>query len=232
MEIKTITKGGLRFYKVGDSYFKSVTSVVGLLDKPFVHDWAIKQTVQWTVKQKVLDEETIAKSLRYSKILLQDLGDKGTAKHKAAEKYLLTKEYDPKDKWIKKFIKWKDEVDFKTNDKLIEKVVISNFLKCAGRVDLMGRVFGEPMLVDIKTSSNVYLSHKIQVCGYKLLLGRKDLKLGVLQISRDGYRKKFHIIDEAEEKYCSKIFLCLNKVFDCMLTLDELKVDKALLNMV
>ncbi|KKN82749.1 hypothetical protein LCGC14_0305730 [marine sediment metagenome] len=232
MEIKTITKNGLRFYQVGNKFFKSNTSVVGLLDKPAIQDWAIRQTVEWIVKQKQLDKETIAKALRYSKIRLNELGDKGTAKHKAAQKYLLTKEFDSKDKWIKMFIAWKEEVDFKTKPQFIERVIISESLKCAGRVDMLGTVFGEPMLIDIKTSSGIYLGHKIQVCGYKLMSGKQNLKLAILQIPRTGYKRTFHILSQVEEEFCSKIFLCLNKIFDCMLELGELKVDKAILDMV
>lgn len=233
MEIKTITKNGLRFYEVPNKgYYKSTTSVVGLLDKPVVHDWAIKETVKWLSKQKKIDEATIAKAIRYSKFKLNQLADIGTAKHKAAETYLLTKKYDDKDKWILKFIKWTKEVDFKTNKNLLERVLISDKYKVAGRADMIGRVFGEPTLIDIKTSSGVYLSHKIQVCGYKLMTGKKDLKVAILQISRDGYRKKFYILDEKEEKTCTKIFIALNTIFGCMLDLNELRVDKAIRSMV
>jgi len=225
MKIEKIYSNGYRFYKIDGVYYQSITSILKLLSKEKINEWAIKQTINYIVKQGNLSPDIISSAFKYSKRYLQELADKGTAKHLLAQNYLLTGKYK-KDKWLDKFIAWKKEADFRTNKNLIEKTVYSKKLGCAGTIDLLGTVYGQPVLLDIKTSSGIFLSHKIQVCGYKSII-EKDIKVGIIQISRDAKSKNFRLLEKEEEENYTKIFLALNTIFDCLHTVGELGVDIA-----
>lgn len=223
MAIKICKKRGIRYYSdpeksIGE--LPSVTSILNLLPKPRCQKWAIKQTIDFLIKQKNLTPEITSRAYGYHESYLNLLADKGTAKHKLAEDYLLKKPVT-KDKWLDRFIGWEKENDFKIID--TEKSILSSELGVAGTLDLVGTVHGELMIVDIKTSSAIRFTHKVQVCAYKLLLGCIDYKIGILNIPRSGSKVTWYILTESEEEAYTQIFLDALKLFNQLNFIGELE---------
>lgn len=84
-----------------------------------------------------------------------------------------------------------------------EEVVWNEKYNYAGTVDLVLEIDGEWWIVDIKTSQNIYPSHKIQLSAYKNSDEYKQSKprIGILQVgySRNKNKYKFtELIDQFE----------------------------------
>jgi hypothetical protein len=75
-----------------------------------------------------------------------------------------------------------------------ELPLTSNIFGYGGTIDIYGQLGDKKVLIDIKTSSNVYMSHKLQVAGYAHLLEENGYEVDdvyILQISRDA-DKPYH----------------------------------------
>lgn len=224
MAITTCKKSGIRYYsdiEKGINEIPSVTSILKLLPKPRCQKWAIKQTINFLIKHKNLTPEVISKAYGYHESYLNLLADKGTAKHKLAGDYLEKKKVK-KDKWLEKFIMWEDENDFKVTK--IEKSILSTELGFAGTLDLLGTVHGESVIADIKTSSAIRFSHKVQVCAYKLLLGCIGYRVGILNIPRSGNKYNWYILTESEEREYTQLFLDTFRLFNQLKSVGELEL--------
>lgn len=226
MNVKEHYSKGYRFYLIDGVAHASNTSVLKLLQKDDrVQDWAIKQTLKYIVAQGNLKEETISNAVTYSKVHLNELAEEGTNRHNLAADYLQKGAY-VKGAWIDRFIKWEKKENFVTKPELVERFAYNTKYRIAGRIDLMGYIMGEPVGVDIKTSSGIYMSHKIQCCGYNLML-KKSLRWAILNIPRDASRTSFKFITEAEMKTYTAVFISLTDIFRELWKNGDLKVDIA-----
>ena len=102
---------------------------------------------------------------------LEKAGERGTLIHNACEQLLkgetlkLSEFTEASDKKaIVGFVNWANEA--KPDVKNIEFTVASR-LGYAGTLDIYCEINKEPWIVDIKTSANVYDSHKLQIAGYQ-----------------------------------------------------------------
>ena len=211
MTISVCKKRGVRYYSDPDNgvtEVPSVSSVLNLIPKPRLTKWALKQSIDFLVKRKNITPEIISKTYGYHTHYLNKLADEGTANHKLMDDYLEGKDVKI-NKWLQRFINWKDENDFKVTD--IEKTVIDPKLGFAGTMDLVGTIHGEPIIVDLKTSSEIRFSHKVQVCAYKVLYGSIHHKVAILDIPRSANKTSWYILTESEEEeYTALFFNALN----------------------
>lgn len=215
-----IYRDNLRFYQVNNQEYPSITSVIGaVLAKKRILNWAVSQTIKYIKEQNKLTPEVLSNAYKYHTTYLNELAETGTAKHKMVEEYL-TKKVVVKDKFLDKFIAWEKAEDFRY--KYSEQFVYSDKLKVAGRVDLIGYLHNIPFIVDLKSSSSIQVSHKIQICGYRAVIG-KPIKVGILRISRDGSSKTWYVLTNEEIREYTLIFLHLLSAFHKLYKLGGLK---------
>lgn len=105
----------------------------------------------------------------------QDALDIGTIAHQWVEADIKGKPFkmpditqEIKDKIENSFLaylEWKEQVKFKLIQS--ELSLISETYQFGGTIDIIGEVNGKPAIIDLKTSEEIYIDHKIQVAAYK-----------------------------------------------------------------
>lgn len=165
-------------------------------------------------------------------MMLIEASERGSHVHKAVEMIILgetldadTRVYNGQtgfeeelttEEWemIKSFVDW-NEIN-KPVYLLSERTVLSKKYKFGGTLDIVAKIGDSSYLIDLKTSKNIYPSHRIQISSYKHALmeenpNAKNLKLAVLQLGykankpkKDGTRTMFKFT-EIEDQF--KLFL-------------------------
>lgn len=158
-DVNTIQKHGMRFYKVGDNLYPSITTILSDGDKPWLTDW------RNSIGNKVADKIT------------KHATDRGTAVHLMIEK-LLNNDPNPMDKQT---IEHKNEfLSLRLYLKKINNIIAqetalwSDQLQIAGRVDCIGYYKDKLCIIDFKTSTNnkteqQISDYKLQVAAYSLM---------------------------------------------------------------
>jgi len=99
------------------------------------------------------------------------------------------------------FSKWYDTVDFKLIS--AETTLIHPENLYAGTLDIFCDINGEKYIIDIKTSKEIYRSHKMQLSAYKHALKDENIKLAILQL---GYHKNKNKYKFTEVDDCFDLF--------------------------
>jgi genome maintenance exonuclease 1 len=147
-----------RFYKKGEKYYPSVTSVLQYFPKnKFFENWL--------------------KDVGHnSDIIVRKAANEGTQVHEAIEDYLLGKEIT----WLNEYNEakysmdvWKNILKFDEFWKQVKPTLIeseihlfSDEAKIAGTCDLVLEVDGEIWILDIKTSNSLHTSQDLQIAAY------------------------------------------------------------------
>lgn len=227
MAVEQIKKGTYRFYLIDDELeLPSVTTILTLLPKPRIVLWAVIQTIKFLIARGNLGQDAVSEGFVFHKRLLESLGAEGTNIHDLIEAYL-TKGTECDHNALTRFKVFEKQKGYKSE--AVEVVVwddAENY-RTAGTADLIGSCYDIPIVLDIKTSKAIRLSHKIQACIYRDLYekrtGKKGYQSGVLLIPRDNKRKwEFHINTPEEEIVYRKIFKLLTGLFHILLSVGEL----------
>ncbi|WP_304576807.1 hypothetical protein [Romboutsia ilealis] len=145
----------------------SATSILKILNKPFLSRWA--NSLGW--KRQSVDKVLLASS------------EKGTMIHEAINAYLFGEKFkfeenDYCDKGtlmcaLDNFISWKKDNDFKPiwGEK---KMVCEKF---GGTVDLYCEIDGKKTILDFKTGKSFYSSMFLQLAAYTYMLEGKDYEV-------------------------------------------------------
>ena len=137
-QLKATTTEKGRRYRVGDSLYPSVTTVIGHSKKKSIMEW----------RQRVGEEQANAISKRAS--------TRGNKCHKLCELYLENKsisQYSDDPLSMGLFYQIKPYLDSINNIHALEAPLCSNVLKLAGRVDCIAEYKGELAIIDFKTST-------------------------------------------------------------------------------
>lgn len=125
-----------RYYRVRDSYYPSVTTVLGSDTKQQILDW------RNSIGHEEADIETARCAVR------------GTEVHETIEQYLLNNPIDTSTLQYKHmFNQLKPRLSAISNIRLLEGALYSDMLKLAGRVDCVADYKGVPSIIDFKTST-------------------------------------------------------------------------------
>jgi len=156
----------------------SVTTILGILNKPALLDWA------WQMGTQGLDYKAIR----------DNAGDIGTLAH-----YLIicdlkgeepdTSEYSAQD--IEKaetcLIKyWDWHKGHRVEPLMLETPLISEQYQFGGTIDFFGSVDGQPTLLDFKTGKAIYPEFFYQLAAYEQLLAEAGQLIEVTRILRIG----------------------------------------------
>lgn len=141
------------WYKVGDEYYPSVTSVLQCISKGYGYD-------EW---QKSVGHN--------ADIIVKKAQESGSKLHGAIEKQFLqglelTPDGFEEQEWIKmcNFANWYNDLNIQAEE--VEVEVYSENLKIAGTADLICIINGERWLLDWKTGNNIYSTSHLQVAAY------------------------------------------------------------------
>jgi len=203
--IVQVTTEDERWYLVGDEYIPSVTWIASNYPKGIgYYKWLAN--LGWNEAEALKNEA----------------GDKGSMVHKAIEmlvggeeighnamiccngetRELTVDEYEA----VISFAKWWKA----TNPKLIssEFTTYSKEYGYAGTIDLLLEIDGEKWIVDIKTSSDIWPSHEIQLSAY----GKSENvnKLGIIQVGYKRNKNKYKFT-ELTDKF--DLFLASKKIW-------------------
>ena len=192
----TTTKEGRR-YRVGDTFYPSVTTVIGHSKKKSIMEW----------RNRVGEEEANRISKRAS--------TRGNKCHKLAELYLLNESIskyknDPLSMGL--FYQIKPYLDSINNIHALEAPLCSNVLKLAGRVDCIAEYKGELAIIDFKTSTkekreewihDYFAQETAYAIMFQELTGLMPKKLVTIIACETGIPQVFEIYDKF--KYARKL---------------------------
>ncbi|MEW6481723.1 MAG: hypothetical protein AB1397_01775 [bacterium] len=176
-----------RYYETPYGRLPSSTTILSLLNKPALLNWAIKTTVNYIGKhladiQNRLTEEEAIRILEEAKQEAErikiEAGNIGSEVHKWVESYI--KELLKKNKTIpnipsniekpiQAFLSWKKQYQFKPlqSEQSVYWYSHKRKIGYAGTLDIIGIIKNKKYIIDIKTSSNIYPEMKLQVASYK-----------------------------------------------------------------
>lgn len=182
----------------------SVTTIIKLLNKPFIAKWA--NSLGW-------------KRQSYDKVL-EESANKGTFVHEVLNAYIFRqgKKFNLSNPEVMNFLYETIDIfkDFeKSNDfKPVWGEKSFSLEKFGGTVDLYCNLNGLDTIIDFKTSKRFYSSHFIQLGAYIQLLEANDYnvdQVGILRI-RDGYSELKLLQRDEMEKYI-ELFNKLTDIF-------------------
>lgn len=175
----------------------SVTTVLSILNKPFLAKWA---NIMGFKRQKVED-------------ILERKANIGSLVHKMIECFLLNKMYiwtgPPAGKFImaaflNSFINWKKNHSVKPL--FMEQQMVSS--RFGGTIDFYGVVDDKKTILDFKTSKKSYPSMFLQLAAYCIMLeeaGYEVEQVAIINLSEKSFQEKFmnrnqlqHYIDSFE----------------------------------
>lgn len=195
-----------RLYGWGDETFNSVTTILSALGKPWLGAWAAKMVAEYAVDYRSewesLPKAGAVRLLKGAPWEKRDAaGDLGTAVHDAIEAAVLGQtrpEYAPDvAPRIAHFDRFLD--DYKPTFLASEAAVFNRRYRYAGTLDAIAQIGDETLLLDVKTSRDVYPEYALQLAAYRHaeFLGLPDGTeaeipatdgAAVLHISPDDYR--------------------------------------------
>jgi len=216
-------KDNNRFYETPYGNFPSVTTVLSLLNKPALVNWAVKITVGYIgahledLKNSLTEEDAI-KILQEAKKETERMQEKalniGSLVHQWIECWC-EKEIEEISPEIKQpvgaFLEWTKTNDFIVLEK--EQTVYSK-KGYAGTLDLVASLNKKLYIIDIKTSSGFYPEYVLQIAAYKMayeeMKNVKGLKMGILRLDKVTGAPEFKNYSK-EYSRASKAFLHLLK---------------------
>lgn len=209
-------RGG--FYWIKNKPYVSVPNVLKVIDKPALRYWFGKQVYLAMVVDPTLSEkEALSSPYKTSKKAMS----RGTTVHSIVEAYKHSKKHiDDKvtDEWkgyARAFYRWIEEMGAEVLEN--ERTVVNEKYKYAGTLDLLVKIGGKKLVVDVKTGKDIYPEAFMQVAAYKEALEGVD-DAAVLLLKEDGtykyeigngsftvFRACLHIWKELNKKVCEKV---------------------------
>ena len=204
-------------YKLNGQAMTGVTTVLGVIAKPMLIQWAATEATKYVASkwmpdtiyrqseiEEILDEAKVAHRKKK-----EEAGEKGTDIHAEVER--LIKEailrtsgqiegYQGELEQIRHFVKWaKDnEVVFRGSE---EKIYSKEWFM-GGTCDFLCEIGGELWLGDIKTGSGIYPEHFFQCAAYQKMYEEMGLQKNfkgnlILNLRKDGtFEEKRSISNE------------------------------------
>jgi PD-(D/E)XK nuclease superfamily len=170
-----------RHYTIDGKRYPSVTSILNVLNKPQLINWATRIARDYVKKElfafrrvdslKDLDlDDILAKSATEHNRVRDAAADHGIAVHNTIASYVSNKSnVAHNDPFIIAFSEWQESSHFVPIAS--ERLVFSHEHGFAGTADLIGTLNDGLALLDIKTGRGVYPEYKLQLAAYAVAWG-------------------------------------------------------------
>ncbi len=156
----------------------SVTTVLGILDKPALLAWAWQMGTQGLDYKAVRDNAGEIGTLAHYLIMCDLKGEKpDTSEHSAQD-------IDKAETCLIKYYEW--EKSHKVEPLMLETPLISEQYHFGGTIDFFGKVDGQSTLLDFKTGKAIYPEFFYQLAAYEHLLAEAGQPIEVTRILRIG----------------------------------------------
>lgn len=222
-----------------DKEVKSVTSVLSVINKPALVNWASNMAIDYVSEQikagEAYDELQLAsvwqkgRTAHWQKKV--DAGDIGTFIHNWVEKYIKGEStgmpVNPELKEaISKFLAWVEKHNVKFL--LSEQVIFSKKYKYCGTTDFICTIDGKMYIGDLKTSNGIYPEMWLQTSAYRRARSEEfptEKYHGqlILRIGKDG---TFEFARTTDNKAYRKMFEAFVSALTLSNAMEELKIFK------
>lgn len=214
-------------YTVNGEKVPSVTSIVGVLDKPALIWWAVNCTVDFLA-------ETLQPNITYTSAQLKAILDDskkarfrkskealniGSDAHDWLERYVKSKvlnyqppelpTYPPVLNAVQSYLDWERGQDIKYLSS--ERVIYGRAANYCGTCDLTLDWNGRFTVADFKTSKDIYPEYWLQVAAYANAITEEDRlnerpQLAIIRIPKDGEAVEIQSVDDEEYFDLLKVF--------------------------
>jgi hypothetical protein len=185
---------GYYYIKEGDveTAYVSVTTVLGILAKPALVPWAIKQTVKAIANnpELIIKDENVMSAV-YA--MRDNAAERGKTVHSMVEVLKNGNELNIESmpEYLKGYARalvswWKTS---KPQILVLEKEVVSKQFGFAGTADCICKINGTTYLLDFKTGKDIYDEAELQLVAYRqALLEQGDVcdKMGIVLLKENG----------------------------------------------
>lgn len=200
--------------------FAGVSSISGILDKPYLKQWAVNLAVDYLQERSedstdLISEKDfdIARKIHIKR--LKDAGNIGTDIHKFLERHVdasikktdlpiyfpsnYSKNESITDKWYTDFLDWEHHNNVKW---LYSELLVADMMyDYAGRLDAIAEVNGYITLIDFKTSSKISKEYYLQTAGYQNAIESMGGKIQKRLIIRIPKTETHKVYDRKTRKY-------------------------------
>jgi hypothetical protein len=219
-------------YIVDGEIVYGVTSIIGVIDKPALKQWAankaadkFRELVRPGIALDELDLANAYEQIRFAfKLYSKRALDVGTLAHNKIEEIVnahikgtqqpdLPIQEEAKNA-VQAFIDWEK----KHNVKFLhsERKIYSRKHKFAGTVDIIAEVDGQFSVLDIKTSAAVYQEYFFQTAAYSKAVeeefGKKVERNIILRVDKNG--KGVEAKENGSIDDCFEVFLACKKIYE------------------
>lgn len=227
-------------YDVNGQLFTGVTTILQVLNKPFLMFWYAKMVAEdlkpkWEEVKKIKTKADWDKLVDASKSAATKKSDKakdiGHQVHAWIEQYITDKDVElPEDEQvvacIRQFLKWNKER--KPKWLASEAIVASMTNRFAGTVDALCELDGKMTVLDFKTSSQISDEYALQLAGYQIALEEMGIMVeqrAIVRIPKDGKPVEEKIIDTPLD-FDKETFLRLREVHRWNVLMENRKKQK------
>lgn len=208
----------------GESYY-SVTTILNVLNKPALPNWAAKSVAEFVTKNYPVVSNLIGNGQNAEAIDLMKgapwrqrdkAANLGTMVHQVIDSLSHGTPLFVEDDVVPYLASFNDWLDhFKPEILVSEGTIFNRQYDYAGTLDIIARIDGLNWLIDIKSGKGVYPEHALQIAAYAQgeFIGHKDGqeeplpiidKGAVLHLQKDGYH--FIPVNIGKEVYDSFLY--------------------------
>jgi len=156
----------------------SVTTILGILNKPALLDWAWQMGTQGLDYKAVRDSAGNIGTLAHYLILCDLKNEKPDTSEYSAE------DIEKAETCLIKYWDW--QKGHKVEPIMLETPLVSEQYQFGGTIDFFGKIDGQPTLLDFKTGKAIYDEFFYQLAAYEQLLAEANQLIEVTRILRIG----------------------------------------------
>ncbi len=232
-DIRQVNTNRGRFYEWQGELFKSVTTVLQIIEQPWLAPWKAKLASEFAVDNIDILSELVERGERDAAVKMvkdaanrrrDSAADRGTAIHEVVEKIARgqTVEQNPftHETWpyVESFLQFVD--DYQPVFTAVEQTVASREGMYAGTLDFRCLIKDFPCTFDVKTGKVIDTKHVLQLAAYnhaeftvvdgKEVIWEPTVYAGILQLTPTTY--KIYKVEAGPEAHA--VFLAAKKLYD------------------
>jgi len=164
------------YYLADGSIVPSVTTVLGILDKPRLPYWAWNLGMQGLDFRDVRDAAARVGTIAHHLIACHLKGEKANISEFSPD------EVDKAETCLEKYLHWEKENTL--TPVMIEEPLVSELYRYGGTPDLLAEIDGEFVLLDWKSGNGIYGSYFYQLAAYRQLFTEQGWPIAGARIVR------------------------------------------------